>query len=160
MPVEALPRISYREKHSDLSRVTFMGRVVFDSRERDLELVLSHSMPDEDADPFENLVLPLTILLVESIGTDGNPAEKQGYEDLYSFTHDGFFMGHLHRRFIRDSIGRRHYEQANFNQDGDITKLYRYGEAIRDMIGEKRLEYPLENHPTVRKLRTHTLWQE
>jgi hypothetical protein len=150
---------SYRERRSDLSSVKFRGQVTIDSIRRDLQLILAHSLPDEDSDPFENLVLPLKVLLVELFEADGESHERAGYEDLYLFTNDGDFMSHLYRRFTRDRAGVDHYNAANFTPDADISKLFRYGETVRDMIGTRRLDYPLQNHPTVGKLRTHTLWK-
>ena len=56
-----------REKHLDLTSVTLKYSHNFDDKLRHLELVLAQSTPDEDADSFENLVLPLKILLVENM---------------------------------------------------------------------------------------------
>ncbi len=147
-----------KEAHSDLSIVTFRDIINFDSRKRQLELIISQAMPDEDADPFENLVLPLKVLLVEIIDSQ-NLGEAEGYEDLFMFTHDGDFMGHLYREFRKDTDGRKNYPSKSFMQDGDISKLYRYGETIRNMMDGRNLGYVLDNNPTVRRLKEHTLWQ-
>ncbi len=149
----------YREMHLDSSRATFTGEFEFDLKKRRLELILSQTMPDEDADPFENLVLPLTVVLVELIPSSDSEGPVEGYEDIYSFSHDGDFMGHLYRSFTRPSGGHRTYTAPNFAQDGDITKLYRYGEHIKDMMERRRLSHILEKHPSVQKLKTHTLWK-
>lgn len=147
----------YRETHLDLSRITLKGTHTFASKERELELIISQSMPDEEADPFENIVLPLTVLLVEETEKDNSP-EKDIYEDGYSFTLDGDFIGHWYRESIRDKTGHRN-SKSKILHDGDISKLYRYGEAIKTMMENRALGSILKNHPTVERLRTHTLWK-
>lgn len=158
MPVTTKRKSPCRESHADYLRATFRGAIEFDSTKRDLELVLSQATPDDEADPFENLVLPLSVLLVEQIPVTNHPGAFLGYEDLYVFTHDGYFMSHMHRQFKRENSAR-HYSSSHFAQDGDISKLYRYGEIIKDMIGDAIMGHTLDTNPTVEKLKTHTLWK-
>ncbi|MBS3078994.1 hypothetical protein J4218_02645 [Candidatus Pacearchaeota archaeon] len=150
---------TYRQIRLDSSRATFKGSTDFDSKKRDLELVIVRSMPDEEGDAFENLVLRLTVLLVEEMPSNQDPKARVGYEDVFSFTHDGDFMGHNYREFTRNSQGERSYPSKGFKQDGDVSKLYRYGEAIRDMIKKRSLGPILDEHPIVQRLKEHALWK-
>ena len=156
MSVETQDRTSFREKHLDLTSVTLQHSHFFDSKLRHLELVLAQTNPDEDADPFENLVLPLKVLLVEKEDYEGG---KEVHEDLYTFTPDGDFMGHCYRNSHRDSTGKRVFESPGFKHDGDITKLYRYGEVIQQMMQGRRLGRVLDEHPTIQRMKAHELWK-
>ncbi len=156
MSTDTQERTTFRAKHLDLTSVTLKHSHNFDGKLRHLELVLTQSTPDDDADPFENLVLPLTILLVEEEEYEGG---KDVHEDQYSFTLDGDLIGHCYRNSHRGSNGKRIFEYSGFKNDSDISKLYRYGEVIQTMMQSKSLGRILDEHPTVKRMKAHELWK-
>ena len=140
-----------------------------DSKNRVLELRLSQSEPDEDADIFDNLLLPLTVLLIEQMPGDIPEELKKGFEDLYYFAYDGDFIRHKWRHFIVnhkrekiyfvvDPTGKKNYSN-DFEKDEDPSKLFRYGEQIKSLLKDTILEHQYEIHPTVQGLKNHTLWK-
>jgi len=120
-----------------------------DSKERNLKLKFYQTQVDVSNDSLENLLMPLQVVLIEDDG-------RTVYEDVYHFSHEGDFFNHGWRK---KPYANGEYEKESFTFDSDITKLYRYGEQIAEMMQGKIMAPALENHPTVRRLKTHTLWE-
>ena len=176
------PGMGYSERRTDGSIVKCSPlKFIFpepgqrDSMERTLELRLSQSIPNDETDTIDILLLPLTVSLIESYG-------DRGSEDYYTYSIDGDFIDHGWRCFSRDPStkvkaycheenwlrdwitnhpGREIPNPTKLQRDHDPSKLFRYGEPISQMILKV---YPamtpeLQHHPTVERLRNHNLWE-
>ena len=127
------------------------------TEERSLEIRLYQIQVDSRNDPLENLLQPLEVLLIEDYN-------ETRFEDVYYFSCFGDFLRHGWRKqnirtgeYIEDNKNITKRGQPTY--DGDISKLFRYGEQIRIMMGVEEMRPALEKHPTVQRLKNHTLWK-
>ena len=155
--IPAYPGVTNREKTEDAACYKSDSKFgfSFDEKPRKLELRLVQTRTDQANDLLENLLMPLDVLLIERF-----EEKKVDYEceDVFYFTWDGDFLSHGWRvKSSEDSDDQT--EDNKFTYDADRSKLFRYGEQIQKMIGDHEFHPTLENHPTVKRLKTHTLWK-
>ncbi len=158
---QQLTSIRYHERFTRGAYFESSGSFVFpeigpDSTKRRLELRLAQSETDEDSNPLDILLIPLKVLLTEEVEENG---KISGYEDIYFFTYDGDFFVHGWRKYRREQGTGKIYGSQAYVRDGDMKKLLIYGEAIQQMLAGRRLDHSLDVHPTVQRLKDHTLWK-
>ena len=143
---------SNREMTHDATCFEFTASLKFtfppegqDARNRVLELRLIQPKVDLSRTSFE---LPLEVFLTEDDG-------ERVYEDTYYYDIEGDFLRHCYR--IKNKATGR-YDRKTTTKDANRSKLRRCGPQIKDMMKDQTLRLPLEMHPTVQKLKTHSLY--
>jgi len=122
------------------------------SQKRQIELRLSISEL-EDSDNPKNEILPLTVWLIEKV-------ENMRYEDIYYFTHDNRLISHGWRHSRKSCLSSGYqFLNQEFEFDRDMQKLQHYGYFIQELLSKEKLDWRLNEHPTVIALKRNEIWK-